>query len=67
MGKDTFLLTTDVVASLVEQGIVDKKPASQKALGAVQHAFDTWHAQSGRPLCQISRVLSCTVGDNHGV
>ncbi len=66
VGKDTFLLTTDVVASLIEQDIVDKKPTSQKALGAVQRAFDTWQAQSGRPLCQISRVLSCTVGDNHG-
>lgn len=62
-GKDTFLLTDDVVAALVAQGIVDKKPTSQKDLAAVQQAFNTWQAQSGRPLCQISMMLALT--SNH--
>jgi 3-methyladenine DNA glycosylase Tag len=61
-GKDTFMLSADVVAALVGMGIVDKTPTSKKALAAVQDAFNQWREQSGRPLCQISRVLACSVG-----
>lgn len=61
-GKDTFMLSADVVAALVEMGIVDKAPTGKKALAVVQDAFNEWRGQSGRPLCQISRVLACSVG-----
>ena len=61
VGKDTFILTEDVVVALVAQGIVDKKPTSQKDLAKVQAAFNQWAEQSGRPLCQISRLLALTV------
>ncbi|MEZ5524220.1 MAG: DNA-3-methyladenine glycosylase I [Pseudomonadales bacterium] len=56
--KDTFILTNDVVAALKAQKIVDKKPASKRDLNAVQEAFNAWHRQSDRPLCQISQLLS---------
>lgn len=62
VGRDTPLLSADVVTVLVAQGVVDKAPASRKALAAVQDAFNAWRRESGRPLCQISRVLSCSVG-----
>ena len=62
VGKDTFLLTDDVVAALVAQGVVDKRPTAQRDLRAVQQAFNQWQQESGRPLCQISRLLSLTVG-----
>jgi len=58
VGKDTFMLSNDVVAALKAQGIVDKKPTSKADLNAVQTAFNEWHIQSQRPLCQISRLLS---------
>jgi 3-methyladenine DNA glycosylase Tag len=60
-GKDTFVLTDDVVVGLKAQGIVDKKPTSQRDLKKVQQAFNDWREQSGRPLCQISRLLAMTV------
>ena len=63
VGKDTPMLSGDVVRALVDQGVVDKNPTSKKALAAVQAAFNTWHEESGRPLCQISRTLACSVGD----
>lgn len=63
IGKDTFVPTNDVVAALKAQGIVDKQPTSLKELAAVQAAFSHWHAQSGRPLCQLSVMLAHTV--NH--
>lgn len=56
--KDTFILTNDVVAALKAQKIVDKKPTSKRDLNAVQEAFNAWHRQSHRPLCQISQLLS---------
>jgi 3-methyladenine DNA glycosylase Tag len=62
-GKDTFVLSDDVVAALKAQEIVDKTPTSLKDLALVQGAFNTWQEQSGRPLCHISMMLSYTV--NH--
>ncbi len=62
-GKDTFMLSKDVVAGLIAQDIVTKHPTSQRDLAAVQDAFNIWQTQSGRPLCQISRMLALTV--NH--
>ena len=63
VGKDTPLMSPDVVRALIEQGVVDKAPTSKRALAQVQQAFNAWREESGRPLCQISRVLSCSVGD----
>ncbi|MEO4047291.1 DNA-3-methyladenine glycosylase I [Pseudomonas sp. CAU 1711] len=63
VGKDTFIPTDDMVAALKAQKIVDKAPTSLKELAAVQKAFNLWHEQSGRPLCQLSVMLAHTV--NH--
>lgn len=61
MGKPTPVLSADVVAALIGQGIVDKPPASKKSLAAVQDAFNQWAQESGRDLSQISRVLAMSV------
>lgn len=62
MGKESYLLSRDVVARLVEEGVIDKAPTSAKAMAAVQEAFNTWKAQSGRSLTEISRVLARSIG-----
>lgn len=62
-GKDTFLITTDVVAALVAHGVIDRQPTSQAALRDVQAAFNRLQQDSGRPLCQLSAMLALTV--NH--
>ena len=62
VGKDTFILTDDVVAGLKAQGIVEKKPTAKRDLQKVQDCFNQWQQESGRPLAQISRLLSYTVG-----
>lgn len=61
IGKDTFLLTSDVVARLVAAGIVDRTPTSQRDKQQVQDAFNTLQQVSGRPLCQLSAMLSLTI------
>ena len=62
LGKDTFVLTDDVVAALKAQGVIDKRPTGKRDLQKVQSAFNEWRAESGRPLCHISRLLAFTVG-----
>ena len=61
-GKDTFLLTEDVVGALVDLGVVKRKPASKSELAAVQQAFNRWAIETGRPLCQLSRMLALSMG-----
>jgi len=61
VGKDTFLLTSDVVARLVAAGIVDRSPTSQRDTQRVQDAFNELQQASGRPLCQLSAMLSLSI------
>ena len=60
-GKDTFLLTNDVVRALNRWGVYSGTPKSMQAKQTVQAAFNTWANQSNRPLCQISRILALSV------
>ncbi len=61
-GKDSFLLTGDVVGALIAAGVIAKKPTTRDARAATQTAFNGWAAETGRPLCQISRILALSVG-----
>lgn len=61
VGKDTFLLTSDVVARLIAAGVIDREPTSQRDLQVVQEAFNQLQQQSARPLCQLSAILSLTI------
>lgn len=60
-GKDTFLLTSHVVARLTEAGIISKAPTSQRELQTVQDAFNALSQSSGRPLCQVSAMLALSI------
>lgn len=62
MGVDSFILSRDVIARLVAEGVVDKTPTSQKHMAAVQQAFNTWCGQSGRGLTHVSRMLALSIG-----
>lgn len=63
MGKDGFVLSGDVTGALIAAGVIDGPVTSQKALRAVQAAFNIWAAESGRPLAHISRTLGLSHGD----
>ncbi len=60
-GKDGFILSKDVVAALIDAGVVDKTPTSKKAMQAAQEAFNAWRAESGLSLAQLSRVLALSI------
>ena len=61
MGWDTPMMSNDVVKVLIDEGVVDKAPTSQKALAAVQEAFNEWHGQSGLPYAQMSRIMAQSI------
>ena len=61
IGRDSFILSQDVTARLIAEGVIDKPATSKKAMVAVQQAFNTWMDQSGRSLTEISRVLAMSV------
>lgn len=61
-GKDTFVLTDDVVRALMNAGVVSKKPTSQRDLQAAQQFFNELRQQSGLALSAISMVLALSIG-----
>ncbi len=63
MGKDTPILSRDVVAALIQAGVIDKDPTSKKAMAQLQASLNAWMEESGRSLTEISRVLAMSVGE----
>ena len=64
LGVDTFLFTQDVEGFLRSHGIVDGGRNSQRALQAAQAYFNDLREQSGRPLAELSRIISFCHGQN---
>ena len=61
IGWDSPILSRDVVQALIGAGVVDKEPSSQKALAAVQAAFNELVDASGRSNTELSRILAMSV------
>jgi 3-methyladenine DNA glycosylase Tag len=61
MGVDGYIFTRDVVRALIREGVIEKEPSSKRDAERAQAAFNAWHAESGRPLTHISRVLACSI------
>lgn len=60
IGKDSFILTRDVLAALKREKVIDStsKGASKRDREAIQEAFNLWAEDSGLNLTGISRVLA---------
>ncbi len=61
IGRDSFILSGDVTARLIAEGVIDKPATSKGAMKSVQSAFNTWMDQSDRSLTEISRVLAMSL------
>ncbi|WP_421859117.1 DNA-3-methyladenine glycosylase I [Oricola sp.] len=62
MGMDSYILSSDVVARLIAEDVIEKQPTSKAAMTKVQAAFNAWADQSGRSMKEISRVLAMSIG-----
>lgn len=65
-GKDSFVLTRDVVAALQASGLdIKDQPSSKREMKLIQACFNRWHAETGLPYTYLSRIAAFSIGDNH--
>lgn len=62
IGKPAFVLTTDVIAALIREGVVDSAPTSKTQMKAVQKAMNGWSQETSFDLTVLSRYLAWSVG-----
>ena len=63
MGKDTYLITGDVVRCLQNAGLdIKDNPTSQRELKLIQAGFDWWHQETDLPYSHLSRIAAMSVG-----
>ena len=61
-GKDTFILTADVQAALLNHKLLESlNPHTKRDLALVQAVFNRFHEESAYPFAHISRVLALCV------
>lgn len=60
-GWDAFILSQDVTAALIREGVIEKPATSKKALKDVQAAFNAWAKASGKTRTEISRTLALSI------
>jgi len=64
-GKDSFILSGDVITALIASGVeTNDKATSQRDLKNIQNAFNHWQQETGKPITHLSKILSYSVGDN---
>jgi 3-methyladenine DNA glycosylase Tag len=65
LGKDSFVLSADVVACLRDAGLdIAENPSSRKDLRKVQDQFSAWAAETELPLTHLSRICAMSIGEN---
>ncbi len=62
MGRDTFVITPDVVRCLQRANLdIKANPTSKREMGLIQERFNLWHEESGLAYSHISRICACSV------
>ena len=66
IGKPAFVLSRDVIAALIREGVLDRPPGGKRDFATIQAAFNAWSGESGRNLTEISRILAMSVATDGG-
>lgn len=62
VGKDTFVLTRDVVACLRNGGLeISSYPTSKSDLAEIQEVFNQWHEETQLPYTHLSRIAAYSI------
>ncbi|MAT95073.1 MAG: 3-methyladenine DNA glycosylase [Halioglobus sp.] len=62
MGRDTFIVTGDVVRCLQRAGVdIRDNPGSAREMRRIQDTFNAWREQSGLPYAHMSRIAALSV------
>jgi len=68
LGKDTYLLTSDVVHCLQKAGLeIAKNPTSKRDQLLIQQTFNQWHEETGFDYAKLSLICACSVGENYAM
>jgi 3-methyladenine DNA glycosylase Tag len=66
IGKDSFVLSADVVACLRHSGLdIAENPSSKKDFRKIQEQFNAWAEETGLPLTHLSRICAMSIGENY--
>lgn len=66
LGRDSFILTGDLMMCLRDAGLpISEKGTSKKDQKLAQAQINEWARESGLPLTHISRICSMSIGENH--
>lgn len=66
VGKDCFIPARDMAVLLRSIGLdIAENPTSKRDLSKIQAQFNEWHVETGLPYSHLSRIASCSVGDNY--
>ena len=62
MGKDTFIVTGDVVRCLQRASVdIRDNPSSQREMKLIQLAFNSWREQADLPFSHLSRICALSL------
>jgi 3-methyladenine DNA glycosylase Tag len=68
LGRDSFILTGDLLMCLRDAGVpISEKGTSKKDQKLAQAQINEWARESGLPLTHISRICALSIGENHDV
>jgi 3-methyladenine DNA glycosylase Tag len=66
IGKDSFVLSADVVACLRDAGLdIAENPTSKKDLRKIQDQFNAWAEETQLPMTHLSRICAMSIGENY--
>lgn len=66
LGRDSFILTGDLMMCLRDAGVpISEKGTSKKDQKLAQAQINAWAEESGLPLTHISRICALSIGENH--
>jgi 3-methyladenine DNA glycosylase Tag len=65
LGRDGYILSTDVIACLRNSGLpIAENPTSKRDLALIQTIFNRWAAETGLPRAHLSRICAMSIGEN---
>lgn len=66
LGRDSFILTNDLILCLRDSGVpLSAKGTSKKDMKLAQTQINEWAQETGLPLTHISRICAMSIGENH--
>ncbi|TGK05665.1 DNA-3-methyladenine glycosylase I [Leptospira selangorensis] len=66
IGRDSFILSSDVILCLRDVGLpLSSTGKSKKDLAAIQKQFNTWAEETGLSYTHLSRICAFSIGENY--